>query len=239
MANSRTRRTHDFPEKLAHRLNLYALCATAAGVSLAALAQPSEAKIIYTPAHHKLPINKAFNLDLNHDGITDFSLSASHFVAKTSTVSGTEIRGSAFLHLPKKSNSVVGYPSGYPYYASALKAGVRVGRGSPFVRDSKFRIVMGGQILSSHRGKLSIGPWNVDGKGVKNRYLGLKFLIKGRVHYGWARMNVHIYNYYPDVVLTGYAYETTPNKAITTGKTKGSTSPNTLGHLALGAASGK
>ena len=98
---------------------------------------------------------------------------------------------------------------------------------------------MGEQMLSSHQGKLSFGPWNNNGKGVRDRYLGLKFLIKGKVHYGWASMNFHIYNYHPDVVLTGYAYETTPNKAITTGKTKDNASPNTLGHLALGAASGK
>jgi hypothetical protein len=40
-------------------------------------------------------------------------------------------------------------------------------------------------------------------------------------------------------ILTGYAYETEPNKPIITGKTKGpdviTLDPTTLGHLALGA----
>lgn len=235
MANSRTRSTCEISHEIAARLNLYALCATAAGVSLTALAPPSEAKIVYTPANRQLPIDKPFNLDLNHDGITDFSLSASHFVPKTSTLSGTVIRGFAVVLPPKKGNSVVGYPGDYfSFYASALKAGVRVGRTSPFVGGAKSGIIMGGELLSSHQGPLILGPWNESGKGVKNRFLGFKFRIQGKVHYGWARLNVRILNYFPDVKLTGYAYETIPNKGIDTGKTKGGDS-HTLGHLALGA----
>ena len=76
----------------------------------------------------------------------------------------------------------------------------------------------------------------------KNRYLGLQFVINGQVHYGWARLNVT----FPPrpsrgifAILTGYAYETDPNKPIITGKTKGpdviTLDPATLGHLAGGA----
>jgi hypothetical protein len=49
-------------------------------------------------------------------------------------------------------------------------------------------------------------------------YLGLKFYIHGKAHYGWARLTV---NYPQDAMLTGYAYETIPNKPIIAGKTKG------------------
>ena len=88
------------------------------------------------------------------------------------------------------------------------------------------------------------GPW----ANVQHRYLALKFFIKGKVHYGWARLNVHWY--VPDVsgTLTGYAYETVPGKSIITGATKGpddaeptadlssrTPEPFTLGALALGA----
>lgn len=235
MANSLTLSPCEISEDIAARLNLYALCATAAGVSLTALAQPSEAKIVYTPAHHQLSINKPFNLDLNHDGITDFSLSASHFVPKSSTLSGTEVRGFAVVLPPKKGNSVVGYPGDYfSFYASALKAGVRVGRKSPFIAGGNSGIIMGGELLSSHQGTLNLGPWSQTGKGVKNRFLGFKFRIRGKVHYGWARLNVRIVNYFPDVKLTGYAYETIPNRGIDTGRTKGRDS-RIMGRLALGA----
>ena len=57
-------------ESVHQRLNMYALAASAAGVGVLALAQPAEAKIIYTPAHKSIGA-KTF-LDLNHDGVHDF-----------------------------------------------------------------------------------------------------------------------------------------------------------------------
>jgi len=75
----------------------------------------------------------------------------------------------------------------------------------------------------------SWGPWH----GAQNRYLGLKFLVKGQVHYGWARLSVS--KIFPfTATLTGYAYETIPNKSIVAGKTHGN-NDTTLGRLAQGA----
>jgi hypothetical protein len=96
---------------------------------------------------------------------------------------------------------------------------------------------------TTHR--TTFGPWG----NVTNKYLGLKFLIGGKIHYGWARLTVMGYS---SVTLTGYAYETTVGKPIkaghTTGPEKSATeeiSPTTLtapvarkatlGLLALGA----
>jgi hypothetical protein len=77
------------------------------------------------------------------------------------------------------------------------------------------------------------------GKGVKNRYLGLKFKIKGRFHFGWARLAVKTTHKPFTAILTGYAYETVPGKGIIAGKTKGpdvtTADPASLGHLAAGA----
>ena len=67
------------------------------------------------------------------------------------------------------------------------------------------------------------GPWANGGRGVKNRYLGVKFTSGGKVHFGWARITITI----PDpnrkvfkVLLSGYAYDTIPGKAIIAGQTK-------------------
>jgi hypothetical protein len=63
------------------------------------------------------------------------------------------------------------------------------------------------------------GLWANGGKGVKDRYLGFKFAIYGKTHYGWARLNVKVgYSdeVYINAALTGYAYETIPNKPIIT-----------------------
>jgi len=66
---------------------MYALAAGAAGVGLLALAPAAEAKIIYTPAHRVITPKHSFNIDFNHDGITDFKIanSVSEFQIKGST----------------------------------------------------------------------------------------------------------------------------------------------------------
>lgn len=63
---------------LGRRLNSYALAASAAGVGVLVLAEPAEGKIVYTPAHVKIGYNSEYNLDINHDGITDFIFSNSY-----------------------------------------------------------------------------------------------------------------------------------------------------------------
>src|ERR1700722_2736952 len=72
--NSRT--PCKFPDSLHHRLNAYALAAGAAGVGMLALSQPAQAKIAYTKAHEVIGLygSHSYSLDLNHDGIVDFSL---------------------------------------------------------------------------------------------------------------------------------------------------------------------
>jgi hypothetical protein len=79
-----------------------------------------------------------------------------------------------------------------------------------------------------------------------NRYLGLKFLIKGEVHFGWAEVSAKC-TLGTRVVgfVEGYAYETEVNKPIMAGSTGtapgapgaglGSARPATLATLALGA----
>jgi hypothetical protein len=82
------------------------------------------------------------------------------------------------------------------------------------------------------------GPWS----GVTGRYLGLKFLIDGEFHYGWARLTVG--KKVNHVVLTGYAYETVANKHLKAGQTSesedeaqihGKQFGPSIGMLALGA----
>jgi len=42
---------------------------------------------------------------------------------------------------------------------------------------------------SSNQVITSSGPW----KNLENRYLGLKFSIAGRTHYGWVRLSVKVH----------------------------------------------
>jgi hypothetical protein len=218
-------------ESLHQRLNSYALAASAAGVGMLVLAQPAEARIVYTKTHVVLTglSNMSYLLDLNHDGINDFSLSDRYFFFQSGNAATLRCIPEGSLNgarVPKKG------------FVMALPAGVRVGPGERF-NQSEF---MGAVSYHSSPPPGFYGPWVNDGRGVKDRYLGLKFMINGKTHYGWARLDVKVDGQYIvgiTATLTGYAYETVPNKPIIAGKTKG---PNvitiqdaSLGHLARGA----
>jgi len=125
-----------------------------------------------------------------------------------------------------------------PALAAALRRGAKIQNSDRFAKA--FFAEMGHFFYGCCGTKTSSGPWFNYGNGVKHRYLGLKFKIKGRFHFGWARLTVEIPQFYHfTATLTGYAYETIPNKPIIAGKTKGpdvtTVAPASLGHLAAGA----
>jgi hypothetical protein len=208
-------------ESLHKRLNAYALVASAAGVGLLALAKPAEGRIVYTPAHRKISPNSVFRLDLNHDGTDDF---------KFLNVNYGRFGYLNVLRLGSH-NGVWGGGQGIgSHSASALSSGMLIGPSK-----SRFGISshdeMAGWDYVYGSGSFSFGPW----RDVTRRYLGLKLVVNGKVHYGWARLNVKVRMGKPDnEILTGYAYETVPHKPIKAGQTH-SERGATLGRLAQGA----
>ena len=220
-----------------HQLNMYALAASAAGVGVLAQAKPAEAKIVYTPAHKQIVLNHPLLLDVNHDGKTDFTFSWIHFFACGGYKGSCP--GSLLQVLERFDNRFYGPPQGvvasskgsWPGWPAALRAGARVGvPGQRFGASSE----MAALTYRSFR-HFYFGPWETPAVE-KNHYLGFKFLIGGKYHYGWARI---AFDDPVDAILTGYAYETVANKPIVTGKTKGpdviTVQPASLGHLARGA----
>jgi hypothetical protein len=238
--SSGPRKTANLSESIHHQLNVYALAASAAGVGALALALPAEAKIVYTPSDTVIGFSHSgLRLDLNHDHVVDFVLHHSSGSSFTSMWVGS------YHH--RSTNLVVAKPGPFGPDARALRAGVSIGPAITFATNS---IALMGQRLFNANGTTSQfnGPWANGGKGVKNHYLGLKFVIRGKVHYGWARLTVTPNGKFFTETLTGYAYETIPGKAIIAGATKGADDaeptadfsshtpePATLGMLALGA----
>jgi hypothetical protein len=147
----------------------------------------------------------------------------------------------------------------YFWSFAALKRGARVGYDCCFVQAKGILIAQ----CASARGTNSAPPCSAktyntigDWINVKNRYLGVIFPIHGKTHYGWARLSVQVSRkpFQATAILTGYAYETIPNKPIIAGQTKGleqrnkedfdasdsltipsSPQPASLGALAMGA----
>jgi hypothetical protein len=233
----RPRNASPLSETVHHQLNLYALGATAAGVGALALAQPAEGKIVYTPAHLKILVGKPVALDLNHDGTADFTFGilSGHQDARHATMGPSSSFKILFLYPPIKSNGGLGNGR----LVSALSEGAHIGGKDHFATSVN---IMGGVSTLSGKGPYYSGPWADDGKAVDHRYVGLKFVINGKTHYGWARFNAKLYysNHRAEAkaLITGYAYETIANKSLRAGNTKGKAgmAPASLGHLAAGTA---
>ena len=244
------KRTSRAPSKLSesvhHQLNMYALAAGAAGVGAMALAPVANAKIIYTKTNTPILVNKPYYLDVNHDGTPDFTISLGAGGYFHESWVGVFVQGSQITK--GFYNAVVATQVGRLRFAADLPPNAPVGKKRTF--GSFWTKAMAECTLFRNRSSYqthSTGPW----RNVESRYLGLKFSISGQTHYGWARLNVKLNKKCNFVVtLTGYAYETIPNKLIFTGHTKGpndisieepdaaltmpDSEPATLGLLAMG-----
>jgi hypothetical protein len=224
---TRTRTVARLGAKLDKNLLAYAAAAGAAGVGMLAV-QPAQAKIVYTHANTPIGVDTgAVPLDLNNDGIPDFKFYNSYTTeairAKVIKKDEGYHQGALAVEPAQQNNAIWEVTSQGQPCAAALPKRKRVGVKAPFSAKS---LVMAASFGSYTNGGSAFGPW----LKVQNAYLGLKFVIHGKMHFGWARINfggLGATDY-----ITGYAYETIPNKPIITGKTKG---PASLGVLAKGA----
>ena len=209
------------------KLFYYATAASAAGVSLAALTPCAEGKIVYTQVHKVIGPNTVYMLDVDHDGTADFALSNNY-------VSSTGVRFADLLVNGVSGNGFQASGSGFQVFPFALKKGAKINRTQPFRSQHGLMVKIGSAVGGTF---WTSGKWAY----AANRYLGLKFAIHGKSHYGWARFSVFAVADPPYVrsTITGYAYETIPNKPIIAGKTKGADvitiEPAGLGALAAGA----
>jgi hypothetical protein len=217
VATRHERQPKPLSQLLCKRLLAYA---AAAGAGLAGSARTATAEVVYTPAH--INLNVPYALDLNGDGIPDFSF-------HTSYLSGL---GQLAVEPLDGGNKIVGIRR-VCYFdslaAAPLQAGAAIG---PQAKLSPSANCMIGLADFS-----SNGPWRM----VQNHYLGFQFEIEGKEHFGWARISGT--KYFCCIALariTGYAYETVPDKPIVAGDTgvgsEFSINQRTLGSLAVGAA---
>ncbi len=207
-------------DSLYQHLNIYALAASAAAVSMLAPARTSEAEIIYTPANLGMGGGQSgtYILDLNGDGTTDFTFMASWIN------SASQAWGELAVAPSHAGNAVAEAANAGP---AALQFGARIGpqtkRWGSY--PDAFPLV-GGHWSSEPFRWRCYGPW----KNEENRYLGLKFLIGGEVQYGWAQLNTSCDEGIYEAVLTSYAYETIPNQSLKAGQEEDQTGPYGVVH---------
>jgi hypothetical protein len=188
-----------------HRdLTLYALAASAAGVSVLVLSQPAEAQIVYTPAHEGIGRNGRMLIDLNHDEIPDV------VIREIPWSEGPGFSGNSLQAVPRGGGGF--RLGGYTEFAAAMAPGSKIGASDLFFAGAAV------MVQATSYGGYFYGSWSPQ---ATNGYLGIRFRIDGETHYGWARLNVKI-NFETkqiDAFLTGYAYETEPNVPILAGDT--------------------
>jgi hypothetical protein len=179
---------------LDRRLISYVAVASAAGVTTLALAQPAVAEIVYTPAN--INIGNYYALDLNHDGIADFTIRIMPYMSHTNDL---------VLQLNAPGNAAEDR-------ANPLGIGVLIGAERKFTTNT---FVYGGIVMGDFFAYASYHNSNGAWKNVTNKFLGLRFMVDGETHYGWARLS---FTGAISAVLTGYAYETVPNQKIRAGQ---------------------
>ncbi|MFZ0319657.1 MAG: hypothetical protein WAL56_11070 [Candidatus Sulfotelmatobacter sp.] len=230
-STARSRTSALLSKALQSELSAYVIAAGAAGAGLLAAAQPAAAQIVYTPVHSELNHDGAIRIDLNHDGLADL-------VIREIPSQNNGFSGNLLQAVPKSGGIKLGNAT---ECAAAMPAGSVIG--------THDRFFDGAAVMLNLYYVYYFGSWTSFGPGL-TRYLGIRFQIKGETHYGWARMTVKVgYFEYVDALLTGYAYETQPNKPIHAGDTGNSETDagptnetsllnsgfsGTLGALALG-----
>jgi hypothetical protein len=158
------------------------------------------AEIIYSGVVDQLVgDNTSFNLDLNGDGTTDFTIINS---------------GGLYVQAPADNAVVITPPDAAalnPF--DEISANRQFGGGARVMARSSIATVS----TMSHATTFTVmsGPWAY----AQNKFLGLRFVFPdGSTHYGWARMSVVSFD---SVIVHDWAYEDTPDKPILAGDTIG------------------
>lgn len=204
----------NIPDSIREHLHTYALAASAAGVTLLALAPLGEAEIVYTPANLQISPIGSYTLDVDNDGTTDFTFFDTTYSPLGSLWVSGALAGSAANGV-----ALARFGRFRSFAAKALHSGHRIGPKTRF-GSSGFSVLMveGYDSIYPPYRQWCAGPW----KDKQDRYLGLKFMIGSEIHYGWARLSeTCTHGDWQTAVLTGYAYETIPNQAIKAGQEQG------------------
>lgn len=187
----------------------------AAAMMAALIAVPVAAEITYTSVNTTIPVGGSYPIDLNHDGIVDFTIRSVTLLEENGRICIGE--GWFLTATPATGNAVETEPLDVSTdFAAALLNGSEIGSGQGFYSGSALmaELFWGGCGIGTG------GQW----LNVPNRYLGLRFTDPlGKTHYGWAKMNTVAYvdsngALHASTFLSGFAYETIAGQPIAAGQ---------------------
>ena len=196
------------PESVRQHVNRFAIATLLTGVGLLALAWPAQAKIVYTKVNVQIPSNSSYNLDLNNDGVTDFTITTAYSYSKCQGPGGGGFKMYFSVgETPASGNGAEGSPP------ARLMNGDLIGPSQTFYGGTGSMAYLYKQYCQGN--EIRSGNWPG-----QHGDLGLSFQINGETHYGWAHLIV-TNGSSTAATLTGYAYESIANMPIDAGKSNG------------------
>jgi hypothetical protein len=186
------------------RLKQYSAAALGvAGVSALASAQsPAQRHIVYTPADialdTKLSRTSFIPIDFNNDGSADIYLILNHFTDFFSGGLGFDAYGR--INVSAGQNFTIG--------SHAIPKGEIIDKAGTFKSGTQFLVTATSGSYEGAKHTFAAGPF----KNITNKYLGVRFLINGKIHEGWVRMTLTCTGADIKGTISGYAYDTVPNE---------------------------
>ena len=179
-------------------------------VALLGVLSPAAAQIVYSPVNVSIPVGGSYYLDVNRDGVTDFTVRSQLLQDYCQFGDGYAWNLSI---TPGAGDSVVVTTDGY---VAALPAGARIDSSRNFSPDAELLTGLAWGLC----GTGISGPW----LNLPNRYVGLQLRLRGAndIHYGWAKLSDagyidHDGHLHASTFLQGFAYQTAPDVAIMAG----------------------
>jgi hypothetical protein len=187
---------------------------------------PAGSTIIYTdvnPDSSILLTTDSFNLDLNNDGITDFTFNKS--LSSTECRSAVQTAFTFHIHLsitPASANNAAMTSALNIALALDADSATTIGPDSLWATTSE--VLLEGVAISNCTPVAGhAGYW----LNVSDKYLGLKFTAGNDTYYGWARLSsTYSLKSGSDLIVGGqlvikdYAYNSIPDQPILAGQTK-------------------
>ncbi len=186
-----------------------------AAVLTAIIVVPAMAEVVYTQTNISIPVGSNYNLDIAHDGVTNFTFTSKFLQAYCQ--GGDQYIWSLTV-TPASGNAVVSGGGQMSSYAAALQAGVTVNSTEAFYSSTA---MMAELYWGCRIGML--GEW----LNLPDRYLGVQFQGSDHaIHYGWVKLSTVAYvdengHLQTSTIVSGFAYETIPGQAIAAGQTSG------------------
>lgn len=183
----------------------------------------AHAQIVYTdviPDTTVSATNGAYNLDLNNDGVIDFTLRKENVYFCPAMLGAISTTYTDIVIDALNGNEVSNDTNNYPKklkFNNVIKNG-----GTAWIDAADQLLAKKSNVIRRGRDHCFIaspltyaGNWNAAG----NRYVGLRLIVGATKYYGWVRLNVA--NGGNAVTIKDYAYDSTPGHSIKAGATSG------------------